>query len=107
MKRSLLFAACFVGVSVVSSDAFAFEKFTVGGGFMGAIGGSFQNKPGNKTIPGTKAEDTAYPGFGGFNGPFTGLFIEGRFLGGGVVASGGGGGGLPGPDDAVVVKLIE
>ena len=33
--------------------------------------------------------------------------IEGQFLGGGVVASGGGGGGLPGPDDAVVVKLIE
>lgn len=85
MKRSLLFAACFVGVSVISSEALAFEKFTVGAGLMGAIGGSFQNKPGNRVEPpppnGRGIEDTTYPGFGGFNGPMPGIFIEGRALG--------------------------
>lgn len=83
MKRPLLFAACFVGVSAISGEALAFEKFTVGGGLMGAIGGSFQNKPGNRAIPGSNpsVEDTTYPGFGGFNGPMPGLFIEGRALG--------------------------
>jgi hypothetical protein len=87
MKRARLalsVASLFVATSVVSSNAFAFEKFTVGGGFLGAIGGQFMNKPGDRTYAdgkGNRVPDPSYPGFGGFNGPMPGFFIEGRFLG--------------------------
>jgi hypothetical protein len=77
LAASLFFAA----TTALSSSAFAFEKFTVGGGLMAAIGGEFMNKPGDRTVPGTSAQDTSYPGFGGFIGPAGGFFLEGRALG--------------------------
>jgi hypothetical protein len=73
LAASLFFAA----TTALSSSAFAFEKFTVGGGLMAAIGGEFMDKPSDLSAPGADS----YPGFGGFMGPAGGFFLEGRALG--------------------------
>lgn len=77
---ALLFAA-----ASAPASAQAFEYVSVGGGFMGIVGGNFIDKPGDQTIPinGQDVSDVGavpeYPGFAGVARGF-GFFVDFRVM---------------------------
>lgn len=82
--RLLLSSLIALGALLATERHAHADIFKGGVGVIGAFGGNFLDKPGEKRLPdgngGRTAGEVSYPGFGGVTGGF-GLAFDARFLG--------------------------